>query len=346
MKTTVSILIMVLFSTLQGASNDVVSEAKAKSGIELLLNDYDWNSMWKEVTVTPKFTLCKPKNSKKGFASFWTATLIEPLYLVESTIKKGELKATNSSILNSAKDYSETGTAKDSGGVYINVMKFPVMGMILKNVKSGIMAFEKGNPKIVYLGITDPKAWNNILAVSMTPEKEIFATMKAVLAPAVGCLAVSTLDLMSPSMKRNNSLAARLKDSQNIFYYAANCLGEIPTGTSTTHHDPIANGLLAATSVFADMYSRRGIVSSFDVGHTTQNLLNGYSDKILCSPQIFPQFPKTGFTVQLIYPTISKTHEWGVDPSKYDFQGAGESEELVVFVVSQRRDYAQLAYQD
>ena len=320
-----------------------VDKAKSKSGVELLLTQYEWSNMWKEITITPKVTTCEPANTKKGMISPFIATLSEPLYIAEVTIKKGEVKAFNSSLLS---DPAGTGTNKSSGGIYVNIIKFPLMNMLLKNSTKGMLAFEKGSPKITYLGILDPKKWNNVLALSMIPERSIFASIKGQLASAVSCVGYTSLEYLSAQNKRTSSTGEKLKDLINTFHYSMGCLGPIPTGTSSMHQDSISNGLITISSVFSDMFSRKGVVSDISVNHTTRNILNNYSKKILCHSIPNPLFPQTAYTVQLIYPTVSKTHEWGISPSEYNFNGAGESGKLVVFVISQRRDYAAFAYQE
>jgi hypothetical protein len=95
------------------------------------------------------------------------------------------------------------------------------------------------------------------------------------------------------------------------------------------------------------MFSRKGVVADFSIRHTTRNVLNKYTKKILCAPVVNPIFPQTAFTWQLLYPTVSKTHELGISPVANDFHSAGgESDKLVYFIYNQRREYAPFAYQE
>lgn len=341
MKIYLSIVILLFPLFLQAQSS--VDKAKSQSGIELFFQNYDWDSMWAEITMTFKITTCKPKDSDKGFISPYIATISEPLYLAGVSIRKGEIKAFNSSLF---EDASKTGNNSDDGGIYVNIIKFPLMNMLLKNTTRGALVFEKGSIKPVYIGIFDPKKWDNIMASDMTPEKKIFASARAQLASVVSCVAFTGLDAMSPSSRRTGSVAEKLKDTVDLFYFSTGCLGPTPTGTSTVHQDPISNGILAINSIFYDMYSRKGAVADLSARHTTRNILNSHSEKILCKSLINPIFPQSAFTTQLLFPTISKTHELGVSPAQYNFHGAGESGKNVFFIINQRRDYASFAYQE
>lgn len=336
------VLLLVCFSISLNASNDKKSR-KGKSGIELLIENYDWDGMWNEFSLRPKFTHCKPKNINKGMLSFAEATISEPLYLVDVSVKKGEMKTFNTTMFENP---LETGTARDGGGVYVNMVKIPFMNLLLRNTTKGMLVFEKGYIKPVYMGVFDPKKWDNILARDLSPERVVFASIKGQLAAIVSCISNTSLNLLPRRMRGYSSIGGYLKDSIDPFYYAVGCLGPIPTGTSTVHYDPISNGILAAVSIFTDVFGRRGVVTEFSAKHTTKNSLNNHSDKILCSAIINPIFPQSAYTQQLLYPTVTKTFELGVAPSQYDFHGAGESGKLVYFIFNQRRDYATMAYQD
>ncbi|WP_294961518.1 hypothetical protein [Sulfurimonas sp.] len=335
----IAILTFPLFLLAQSS----VDEARNKSGVELFFENYDWDSMWAEVTMTFKITTCTPENTDKGFISPYIATITEPLYLAGVSIRKGEMKAFSTTLL---EDASKTGNNSDDGGIYVNLIKFPLMNMLLKNTTRGAMVFEKGSINPVYIGIFDPKKWDNIMASDMTPEKKIFASVRAQLASAVTCVAYSGLDAMSPSSRRVSGIAEKLKDTIDLFYFSTGCLGPTPTGTSTVHQDPISNGILAINSIFYDMFSRRGVVADISANHTTRNILNNHSKEILCRSVINPIFPQSAYTTQLLFPTISKTHELGVSPAQYNFHGAGESGKNVFFIINQRRDYAAFAYQE
>jgi hypothetical protein len=335
-------MVILLFPLFLQAQSSV-EEAKGKSGLELFFENYDWDSMWSEITMTFKLTVCTPKDSDKGFVSPYIATITEPLYMAGVSIRKGEMKAFNTSTV---EDASKTGVNSNDGGVYVNIFKFPLMDMILGNTTRGAMVFEKGSFQPVYMGLFDPKKWDNIMASDMSPEKKMFASVQAQLASVVSCVAFTGLDAMSPSSRRTSSVAEKLKDTIDVFYFSTGCLGPTPTGTSTVHQDPISNGILAINSIFLDMFSRKGLVADFQARHTTRNTLNNYSEKILCAPLVNPIFPQSAYTVQLLFPTISKTHEFGVSPSQYNFHGAGESGKNVFFIINQRRDYAAFAYQE
>jgi hypothetical protein len=322
---------------------NLIQKANSKSGIELFFENYDWGGMWKELTAEPKLVTCKPKGLDKGFVSFSESTITEPLYLVSATIKKGEIKSYNLSLSDSP---DKTGVASDDGGVYVNITKFPIMNLLLKNSTRGALAFEKGSIKPVYIGMFDPKKWDNIMSRDMSPEKLIFSSLKAQLASVVSCIAYSTLDMLPRNKRASGSVSLKLKDTIDLFYFSDGCLGPLPAGTSTEHPDAISNGNLAASSVFLDMFSRKGVVSDFTIKHTTRNILNSHTKKILCEPVINPIFPQSAYTQQLLYPTVGKTHELGVSPAQNNFHGAGESEKLVYFIYSQRRHYAPFAYQE
>jgi len=322
---------------------NLIQKAKTKSGVELFFENYDWNGMWKEITARPKFITCKPKNINKGFVSFAEETIIEPLYFVGVTIKRGEIKSFNVKLANSPQ---KTGVGSDDGGVYVNIIKFPVMNLLLRNSTKGALVFEKGYIQPVYIGMFDPKKWDNIMASDMSPEKRIFSSLKAQLASVVSCMSYTTLDLLPRNMRAFSSISSKLKDVIDLFYFSDGCLGPLPAGTSTDHPDAISNGNLVASSVFLDMFTRKGVVADFKIRHTTKNILNHHSEKILCAPIFNPIFPQSAFTQQLLYPTVSKTHELGISPAQNNFHGVGESEKLVFFIYSQRRNYAPFAYQD
>ncbi|MDD3834743.1 MAG: TraU family protein [Sulfurimonas sp.] len=337
------IIFLFLLAPLALTASNSVEAAKGKSGIELFLQDYDWDSMWAEITMTPEITVCKIRDTNDGLFSPYIATITEPLYLAGVSIVKGEIKAFSAKM---ASDAAKTGTNTDDGGVYVNIIKFPLMNMILGNTSRGALAFDKSAIKPVYLGQFDPKKWDNVMALDLTPEKKLFASVSAQLASVVSCLASAALDLTTGQANRTSDSASILKDIVDNFFFATGCLGPIPTGTSTVHQDAIANGILAINSIFYDMFSRRGAVADLTAKHTTRNSLNNHTKDILCKEVISPFYPQSAYTAQLLFPTTGKKHELGVSPAQYNFYGAGESEKSVFFVINQRRDYAAFAYQD
>jgi hypothetical protein len=96
----------------------------------------------------------------------------------------------------------------------------------------------------------------------------------------------------------------------------------------------------------SDMYSKKGIVASFDTKHRVRSTLNGYSKDLLCQGEYNPLIPLTAHTVQMLYPTVSDTNEFGISPANYAFKGKGKADKSVVLVVNQRKDYAAFAYRD
>jgi len=336
------LLVPLLFISIH-AEESVVDKIKGRSGMESFFIDYDWDNMWKEITIEVKLTICKVENLDDGLFSPYISTISEPMYLAGVSIKKGEVKAFN---MNLVESLNETGTNKDDGGVYVSIIKFPIMDQILGNTTGGALVFDKGSIMPIYLGLFDPKKWDNILAADLTPEKAIFSSISAQLASVVSCVAYASLDLLPFAYRRSSATGRYLKDTSDVFYYSTGCIGPTPTGTSTVHQDPISNAILTINSVLYDMFLRKGVVANPFVKHLTRNILNNHSNKILCSGIYNPIMPQSMYSLQLLAPTVSKTHEFGVSPAQYNFHGAGESSKGVFFIINQRRDYAAFAYKD
>lgn len=321
-----------------------VSSEDMKTGIQLVIEQYQWSNMWKELTMSAKIVTCKPRTIKDGLIGI-RATLIEPLYLVDVTTKKGNIPVLGMQITKFRPD--KTGTAKDDGGTYVHSFFFPIMNQLLgNNTTSGMLVFEKGSPKLAYLGELDPKKWNDLLAMYLAPERTLFANVIAALGSVVSCFANSTLEYLPSSWKRKGKTGKSIRSVIDSMYYSVGCLGPVPMGTITVHTVPFATAILSNVSVLSDMHTGKGAVAETRRPQVVQSVLNGYSKEIWCRPMDGTIIPMTQYTTQLLYPTVSTTHELGVSASLYAFKGKGglESKDIIM-VINQRRDYAALAYQ-
>jgi len=340
---------LILFLTLKlyadggGMVDAKATDEQVKTGIELLLSQYDWNVFWKEFTISAsEWVMCKTDDPKKGMFGM-AATMIEPLYLVDVTTINNKVSSLGLTIGKFRPDKS--GNSKGNGGVYVNVFKFPLMHMILKKTTKGMFAFENDYAKLVYLGVLDPKKWNDILAFSLIPERGLFETVSGALAGAASCVANSTFALLPSNYKRNSEVGKQLKTIIDSAYFSMGCVGNIPTGTISTHENPIITAKLVTGSVLADMHSNKGVVATLNTKHRIRSTLNGYSKDILCRGKKNPIMPVSQYTMQLLYPTIGPSNELGINPMNYAFKNKG-SGNTVILVVNQRKDYAAFAYQD
>jgi len=360
MKTIKILLILILSTSFLYSKNN--SDKNMKSGLELLLTQYDWTVFWKEFTISGHLQWCgiDPKDLSKGMFGV-RAGLIEPLYLVDVTTKNNKVQSLNVQIGRERLDKS--GKTRKEGGSYINIIKFPLMHQLFKNTNdNGVFAFEKGGLKITYLGAMDPKKWNDIMATSMIPERGIFFNLIGVLAGAGSCLANEALDLLSPSMKRG-STGKPLRDIIDSLYYSVGCVGNILPGTINSHPDPLLSSIATLMSVMSDVHSLKGAVNSANVSssnsngslpsysvgmpkHRVKSVLNGHTNDIYCAGVQNPIIPLTQYNIQLLYPTVKKATELGVSPVSYSFHAKDGSTNTIMYVINQRRDYAALAYQD
>lgn len=333
------------------------SDKNMKSGLELLLSQYDWNVFWKEFNISGHLKWCgiDPKDLTKGMFGV-KAGLIEPLYLVDVTTKNNKVETLNMEIGKERLDKS--GKTREEGGSYINIIKFPLMHQLFKNTNDdGVFAFEKGGVKIVYLGAMDPKKWNDIMANSLIPERNIFFNIIGTLASAGSCLANEALDILPASAKRG-SIGRGLRDIIDSLYYSVGCIGNILPGTINSHPDPILSSIATLMSVMSDVHSSKGAVNSASTGndgkeisigipkHRVKSILNSHTDDIYCAGVQNPVIPLTQYNIQLLYPTVKAATELGVSPVSYAFHAKDGSTNTIMYVINQRKDYAALAYQD
>jgi len=340
------IVFLIFFNISYGGSlvDADATDGQIKTGTELLLKQYNWNVFWKEFSISASdWVMCKTKDPKKGMFGM-AATMIEPLYLIDVTQKNNKIASLGLTIGKARPD--KNGDMIGNGGVYVNVFKFPLMHMILKKTTKGLFAFENDYPKLVYLGILDPKKWNDILAFSLIPERGLFETVFGALAGAASCVANSTFALLPASYKRDSDVGKQLRTIMDSAYYSMGCVGNIPTGTISTHENPIITAKLVAGSVLSDMHSNKGVVATLNTKHRIRSVLNGYTKDILCRGVKNPLMPVSQYTMQLLYPTVGKTNELGISPMNYAFKGKGKADKTVIMVVNQRKDYAAFAYQD
>ena len=207
------------------------------------------------------------------------------------------------------------------------------------------MAYEHSDPYPAYIGNIDPKKWWDVLAATMVPERTIFGSIIGNISAGASCPLYEALDMLPGYYKRGDSAGEKIRSMIDSLYYGVGCLGPVPVGTISVHDDPIATAILSSMSVFSDLFTAKGVGTYFAVTHTTKNSLNGFDKDILCHPIRNPLIPMTQYTVQLLYPTVSKTHELGVNPLKYAYQNArGMGNTTVVLVINKRRDYAAFAY--
>lgn len=334
-----SLFLLVNMETL--TCNDIgtkTTDQQNKTGVELLLEQYDWNYFWSEFTLDLSTIIaCEFKNVNESIIGV-AATSIEPLYLVDAGTSNSKMMTLGVEIGSYLPE--QQGTSTVSGGVYVNIFKFPLMNMLLKNTTKGMFDWEKGYPQLVYAGQTDPKKWNDILAFSMIPERGIFATTFGAIAGAASCAANEPLDLLSGSTKRQSASAESLREVVDSLYYSAGCLGSVPTGTMSTSDSPIANAILTATSVMQDVHSHKGMTADLFAAHSVKSTLNGYSKKVLCERLPILSMPLTQYTVQLLSPTVSGAHEIGVSDMTYAFKNyKGEANKSVMIIFSKRNDY-------
>ena len=351
MKTKILSTIFFISFLLQGS---VFADGK-ESGIELLLKNYNWQNFWEELQITGDIKRCNHTGSnalKKGLIGFKSHN-IEGLYIVDVTIEPNSIRSLGIHL--GSKSPSKKGKASEDGGVYVNVIKFPFVGNLLKNINTGgIFQFVDGTPTPMYLGRMDPSKWNDILQLVMNPLSDIYHTMAGTLAGGLNCPLYESYNLLSGATKRSETNAVKtLKYSIDSAYFSVGCMGAVPAGTLTTHQDPITNGILSATSIISSMHKVASLVSagskdtiSLGINHSTKNILINNTDDIYCHPIASSPFPPfSQYSVQLLAPTVSKTNELGVSPSHYALHGKmGESYKEVVFIINQRRDYAAMSY--
>lgn len=338
-----SILASSLLYSEVGDVNDTVSD-NLKSGVELMLTEYNFENFWETFSISgSEWVVCKTTDLNKGMFGM-AARMSQPIYIGDVSNVNNKVASLGIEIGKERLD--KTGELTE-GGAYANIFKMPLMGILLKKTTKGLFAFDSSVPKIVYLGITDVKKWNDPLALSMAPERSMFLNVRGAIAGAFSCASSELYGALSESYRRESSAGKRLGSVIDANYYTMGCLGSIPVGTISKHPAPIAAGKLIMASILSDLHSKKGMAVSFGVKHRTRNALNGYSEDILCKgDETNPILPLTQYTSQLIYPTTGEVLEMGVSPLEYAFKGKGEADKTMIFIINERRDYAAFAYQD
>lgn len=352
MRLSIILLVVYIFTiTLNGASAASVGQnldkKQTETGLAIFLSSYDWQGgVYDELEIDfSDWRSCGTDDTTKAIYGP-TTYIAEPLYLVESTTSHDYVSLLGVNI--GGNHPEKTGVSTKTGGVYVNIFKFPIMSMLLEGKTKGVLVFEKGYPKIVYLGVLDPKKWDNVLSFQMNPLRNIYATVQAALTGAVSCMSNTTLDAMGTSNMHNNGAADALRSTIDTIYYNNGCAGQVPFGTDTVHTGPITSGIQAITAVMSDMHSKTGLTSDLFASHTVRSAVNGYDDNILCgSSNSYPTIPITMYTIQMLLPTTSAIHTLGVNPLVYANKNyKGNAEKSVIFAIGKRREYINGAYRN
>lgn len=334
-------ILFLLLGTLESFADELdISEEQSKNGIDLLVSSYDWDVFWREVGFfgDAPLVLCDTSDPSKS-AFVFPMTLIEPLYLMESTIHANKINILGANIGRFAPETAGTNT--EGGGTYVNVVKLPIMHLLLASSSiNGLFTFEEGAPMLTYIGLLDPKKWWDVLAIAMAPERYIFATVPGALAGLASCAAVTALDVLPASVVRNSAAGESLRGIIDSLYFSAGCNGAMPVGTISAHDSPIINAIIVGLSVMSDVHSHKGVAVDVFAAHTVLSTLNGYDEKIICKPVNNPALPITMYTLQVLSPIASKNHELGVNATNYAFKNpTGKADVLTMMVLSKRRDY-------
>lgn len=345
--------------TSNGSSLGSNDTGQQQNGLVLLLQQYDWASMWKQITFQGGLKFCwhkGPNAINEGVVGI-KMTDAEPLYLGDNTMSNDRVPVLGIKI--EKWDPARKGyMINDSGGAYTHLFRIPLMHMLLKHTDlSGALVFAGGYPTPVYLGNIDFKRWNDIISLALIPERAIFGNLVGNIAAAATCPLYTALDLMPLNKQISPTGFARvLKSPIDTMYYGLGCIGPIPVGTLTEHPASIANAILDSVSVMTDMYSKKGLGLSFGFYHTTLNPITHYNQDVWCNPLENPIMPLAQFTFQLLSPTVSKPHDLGVSPAVYAFHYVGitptkhvtkvtrSAARTSIFIYTQRRDYAAEAY--
>jgi len=317
------------------------------NGITLALQQYAWDRMWRELTTEGKPIICSHKDPKKGLFGI-EFTLIEPLYIVDATIYANEFSAAGTKVGKENPSKRGLFDLSDAGGIYIHILKFPLMNLLLgKTNLGGFLHFDKSRIRPVYIGNIDFMKWSDILSLAMHPEKVLYSSIVGSIMTGLTCPAYETLDKLSPDTVRNSIVGQTLRGYIDAAFFGAGCLGIFPSGTFSINTNPINGALLATMSIMSDLFSKRSIGVDLSMYQTVKSVLNGYNQDIYCSPMYGFALPLTQYTAQLLYPTVSKPHEVGISPLAYAFKNkAGQANKNIIFILSQRRDFAAFAYSD
>lgn len=357
------LLISVCLSTAYASKNNTTKDAsetgQQQNGIVLLLQQYDWEDMWKQITFQGGLKFCYhkgPNSINEGLIGI-KMTDAEPLYLGDATTSNDKVPSLGIKI--EKWDPAATGFALSNfGGVYVHIFRIPLLHMLLKNTDlNGALVFSNGVPGPVYIGNLDFKKWNDIISLALIPERAIFGNIIGNLAAGASCPLYTALDSMPEYDQINpHGFALSLKGPINLLYYGLGCVGPVPVGTLTENTASISNAILDSVSVLTDMYSKKGIGLSFDFYHTTVDSITHDNQDVWCNPLENPIMPMTQFTFQLLSPTVSKPHVLGVSPADYAFHYVGitptkhvakivrNAAVSTIFIFTQRRDYAAEAY--
>lgn len=122
-----------------------------KTGIDLVLKNYDFKSMTKELVFhLDQWNFdCKPKDAKDGLIGM-RSHIIEPVYLADAGKYSNEAPSIGITIGSPRPD--ETGSLIEEGGAYVNIFRFPLFGIVMLGTSTGkMMEYEKGVPTIAYL---------------------------------------------------------------------------------------------------------------------------------------------------------------------------------------------------
>lgn len=350
-----SICLAATNNTTKGASQT----GQTQNGLVLLLQQYDWQAMWKQITFQGGLKFCYhkgPNAINEGMVGI-KMTDAEPLYLGDVTTSNDKVPSLGVKI--EKWDPARTGFALSNfGGEYVHIFRIPLLHMLLKNTDlNGALVFSNGVPGPVYIGNLDFKKWNDIISLALVPERAIFGNIIGNLAGAVACPLYTALDSMPQYDQISpKGFALGLKRPIDLLYYGVGCLGPVPIGTLTANTASISNSILDTVSVMTDMFSKKGIGLSFDFYHTTVDSLIHDNQDVWCNPIENPIMPMSQFTFQLLSPTVSKPHVLGVSPADYAFHYVGitptkhptkivrNAAVSTIFILTQRRDYAAEAY--
>jgi hypothetical protein len=149
---------------------------------------------------------------------------------------------------------------------------------------------------------------------------------------------------MSADSKRNG-YGFKIRGMVDSFYYTAGCIGPLPVGVNSAHDDPISTTILTTISTLGDLFMKKGTGIFSAVSDTTKNTFNGYNKNVMCHPLEPKIIPITQYSVQLLSPSVSSTHEIGVNPLKYAYHhNAGDADVTVMMIFNKRRDFNAYAY--
>ena len=320
-------LILLILIPLCGAAEGF-SDHAMQTPISNFMNA-DWERFADELEMTAEVHFCG-EGLKKAIG--FKGHMIEPVGFIEITNTPGRLLSIDLEIFNSDSWYQWGAVDEDDVGrqSQTHYITFPVLGMISEGKLSSWFCFTGGDLSLGYM--TELNLVRQSLAVRLSEFADMLKmfNMAGILTSIFDCMATET----DGSLDRPQKYSATIRNSLYMF---TGCIGSVPIGDMGGETgDPLVDGLLLANGMMNDMFT----LTQFK---KTTNYAAGKDS--MCEEQTSLRNIDAQWAVQLFYPVVGKSVEYGTTPLDYSsFKNVPDSMDDVVYLLWKRRDFAQGAY--